>query len=179
MSEHVEEIVGQDSHEQPCLIGGKSMAARLVPTQRVLPLFDPILNVPTTVVHLDHLPGRKLGIGHDEPDPWEEFPIAPLDFGDHSAFFVPSLCLVPETNQSDLNPTLGRPPHRTCQIRVDESVQHRIGRKPDEVRDPFTLAILIKLGLSKSRVPRSQNRMNRDLYRFTIGSRKSRTPSAE
>ncbi len=56
-----------------------------------------------------------------EPDPWEEFPIVPLDLGDHSAFFVPSLCVAPEINKADLNPTLGRPPHGTGQIRIDES----------------------------------------------------------
>ena len=108
--------------------------ARLVPAQRVLPLFDSILNVPASVVNLDHLPGRKLGIGHDKPDPWEEFSVVPLDFGNHPALSIPSLRLVPEINQPDLNSTLGRSPHRMSQILVDESVQHRIGRKPDEVR---------------------------------------------
>ena len=175
----MQEVVGQDSHEQPGLVGGESMATRLVPAQRVLPLFDPVLNVATTVVHLDHLPGRELGIGHDESDPREEFPVVPLDLGDHSAFSVPRLCLIPEINQPDLNPALGRSSHGTGQVRVNESVQHRIGRKPDEVRDPFTFAILIHLGLANAASPRSQKRMNRDRYRFTIGSRKSRTPSAE
>src|SRR5271157_28 len=152
LPEHVEEVVCQDAHKQPGLVGCESMAARLVPTQRVLPLFDPILNVPTTVVHLDHLPGRKLGIGHDEPDPWEELPFVPLDFGNHPALSVPRLCLVREIDQPDLNSTLGRSSHRTRQIRVDESVQHRIGRKPDEVRNPLTLAILVHLRISKGRV---------------------------
>lgn len=32
LGEHVEEIVGQDPHEQPALVGGKAVAARLVPT---------------------------------------------------------------------------------------------------------------------------------------------------
>ncbi len=128
------------------------MAARLVPTQRVLPLFDPILNVATPVVHLDHLSGRDLRVGDDEPDPREEFPVVPLNVGHHPPLPVPSLCLIPEINQPDLNSTLGRSPHRTRQVRVDESVQHRIGRKPYEVRDPFTFAILINLGLSKCRI---------------------------
>lgn len=70
----MEEVVCQDAHEQPGLVGCESMASRLIPTQCVLSFFDPVLNVATTVVHLDYLPGSELGIGHNESDPWEEFP---------------------------------------------------------------------------------------------------------
>jgi len=128
------------------------MATGLVPAQRVLPLFDPVLNIAASVVHLDHLPGRQLGIGHDGPDPREEYPIVPFDLRDNSAFSVQRLCPMPEINQPDLNSTLERSPQRARQTRVDESFQYRIGRKPDEVRGPFTLAILIDLGLSKCRI---------------------------
>ena len=65
----MEEVVCQDAHEQPGLVGWESLATRLIPTQCVLPLFDPVLNVPTTVVHLDHLPGKELGVGQDETYP--------------------------------------------------------------------------------------------------------------
>ncbi len=92
----MEEIVGQDSHEQPGLVGSKSATTGLVTAKRVLTFFDPVLNVATPIVHLDHISGRELRVGDDEPEPREEFPIMPLDLGDHSAFFVPSLCLVPE-----------------------------------------------------------------------------------
>ena len=61
-------------------------------------------------------------------------------------------CLVPKINQPDLNPALGRSPHGTGQVRVNESVQLRIGRKPDEVRNPLTLAIRVLLRVSKCRV---------------------------
>jgi hypothetical protein len=128
------------------------MATRLVPAERVLSLFDPILNVATPVVHIDHFPGGELGIGNDEPNPREEFPVVPLDLSDHSAFFVPSLCPVPQIDQLDLNPALRGPTHGTSQVRLDQAVQYRISRKPDEVRDPFALAILLYLGLSKCRV---------------------------
>ncbi len=152
MPEHVQEVVRQNPHEQPGLIRCEPTATRLVPGERVLTLFDPVLNVATPVVHVDHISDRELRVGHDKADPRKEFPIVPLDLGDHSAVFVPSLCLIPEINQPDLNSTLERSPHRTRQIRGDESVQQRIGRKPDEVRDPFILAILINLGLSKCRI---------------------------
>jgi len=145
LPEHVQEVVGQDPHEQAGLVGCESTATRLVPTQRGLPLFDPVLNVAASVVHLNHFPGRQLGIDHDESDPGKEFPFVPLDLGNYPALSIPSLCLAPEINQPDLNPTLGRPTHGTRQIRLNESVQHRIGRKPDEVRNPLTLAILVEL----------------------------------
>jgi len=145
----MEEIVGQHSYKQAGLVGCESAATGLVPAQRVLPLFDAVLNIAASIVHFDHLPGRQLGMGHDEPDPREEFSFVPLDLGNHSAVFVPLLCLIPEINQPDLNSALGRSPHRTRQVRVDESVQHRIGRKPDEVRDSFDLAILVHARVGK------------------------------
>ncbi len=58
------------------------MATRPVPPERVLSPFDPILNVATPVVHIDHFPGGELGIGNDEPNPREEFPVVPLDLSD-------------------------------------------------------------------------------------------------
>jgi len=152
LPEHVQEVVIQDSHEQPSLIGSEATATRLVPMQRILSLFDPVLDVAASVVHLNHFPGRQLGIGHDKPDPWEKLSIVPLDLGDHSPLPVPGLFLITKINQLDLNADLRGPTHWTRQIGVDESVQYRIGWKPDEVRDPFTLAILVHLGLSKCRI---------------------------
>ena len=58
LPECVQEIVGQDFHEQTGLIGSEAVATRLVPAQHVVPLFDAVRNVPTTVAHTDHLPGR-------------------------------------------------------------------------------------------------------------------------
>ena len=79
-------------------------------------------------------------------------PIMPFDLGYHSAFSVPRLCLVPEINQPDLNPTLGRSSHRTCQVRLNRPIQDLIRGEPDEVGHPLTLAILIQLGHGKRRV---------------------------
>src|SRR5271157_350733 len=152
LPKHVEEIVGQYCHKQTGLVGSESMATRLVPAERVLPLFDPVLNVPTTVVHLDHFPGRELRVGYDESDPREEFPIVPLNLGDHSTLLVPGLCPVPEINQPNLNAALRRSPHGTGQVWINESIQHGIGWEPYEVRDPFTFAILIHFRVGKRRV---------------------------
>jgi hypothetical protein len=51
-----------------------------------------------------------------------------------------------------LNATLRGPNHKAGQVRVNESVQNRIGRKPDEVCDPLTLAILVHLRIGKRRI---------------------------
>ncbi len=67
------------------------MATGLFPAQGVLPFSDPVLNSPTTVVHLNHFPGRELGIGHNEPDPWGEFPIVRLDLSDSSPIHICSM----------------------------------------------------------------------------------------
>ncbi len=48
---------------------------QLVLSQRSVFFFDPVLNIAASVLHLDHFPGREHGLGHDEPDPWEEFPV--------------------------------------------------------------------------------------------------------
>jgi len=71
----VQKIVGQDPHDKPGLSGCESMATRLGPAERVLPIFDLILDLPATVVHLDYLPGWELGIGHNQSDPWKQKPI--------------------------------------------------------------------------------------------------------
>jgi hypothetical protein len=55
---HVQEVIGQDSHKQPALVGGRAVATGFVPAQKVLPLFDSVLSIAVAVVHLDHFPGR-------------------------------------------------------------------------------------------------------------------------
>ena len=84
-----------------------------VPTKGVLTLLDSVLNITTAIVDFDHLSLGQPGIGHDEVDPGEEFPLMPLDLADHPARLVPVLGLVMEINDLDLNPALGRPVHWT------------------------------------------------------------------
>ena len=51
---HVEQIVGKTSDKKPCLIGCKPMATRLVPPECVLPLFDQVFNLSSTIVARDY-----------------------------------------------------------------------------------------------------------------------------
>ncbi len=113
LPQHVQEIIRQDSHEQTGLVGSEATATGLVPAQRILSLFDPVLNIAATIVYLDHLSSRNLGIGNNESDPGEKLSVVPLDLCNHSAVFFPSPGLVPEINQPDLKSTFGRSPHRT------------------------------------------------------------------
>ena len=85
---------------------------------------DPILHVASTIVDLDHLRRRKPRISDNESDPWKEFPYVPLNLGNHSALSVPRLCLIPNVNQLDLNPALGRPSRRTAQVSVKQPVEN-------------------------------------------------------
>jgi hypothetical protein len=86
------------------------------------------------------------------PSPGKEFPIVPLDLGDHSTISVSGSCPTRKIDQPNLKAALRGPTHATGQVLVNESVQHRIDRKPDEVRDPLTLPILPHLSIGKCRV---------------------------
>jgi hypothetical protein len=101
LPEHMQEVVGQHSHEQAGLVDYESMATRLVPPQGILPFLDPVLNIAATIVYLDQFPGRERGIGDNEPYAWEEFPLVPLDFRNHPTFLGLGLGLIPEMNQSN------------------------------------------------------------------------------
>ena len=69
------------------------MATRFVPPQTVLALLDPVFNVASAVVYLDHLVCRKPGIGHNEIVPGERFTKMPLDFSDYTPRLGPAFCL--------------------------------------------------------------------------------------
>jgi hypothetical protein len=115
LPEYMQEVVRQDSHEQPGLVRCESVATGLVSAQCVLSRLLPVLYVATAIIQLAHIPGRDPGIGHNKSDPREEIPIVPSDLGHHSTLPVPRLSLVPKINQPDLNPSLGRSPHGTGQ----------------------------------------------------------------
>ena len=86
----------------------ETVATGLIPAERILPLFDPVLNNVASIIYLDHFPGRQLGIGHNEPYPREEFSVVPLNLGDHPTFTLPGLRLAPQIHQPCLNAALRR-----------------------------------------------------------------------
>jgi len=54
LPDHVKQIVSKSSHFQPGFVRPEPMVAHLVPVQRVLAFLDPVFNIPSPVVHLDH-----------------------------------------------------------------------------------------------------------------------------
>ena len=48
LPDHMQKVVSQNPHLQSGLVGLETLATGLVPAQCVLPLFDPVLKLPTT-----------------------------------------------------------------------------------------------------------------------------------
>jgi len=51
----MQEIVGQNSHLQPSLVGLKALATGLVQTQGVFALLDPVFDLGPAVIDFDNL----------------------------------------------------------------------------------------------------------------------------
>lgn len=56
LPEHVQKIEHQAPLEQTGLVGGEATATSLVPTQSVLPLFDPVRYIAASVVLFPEMP---------------------------------------------------------------------------------------------------------------------------
>ena len=69
---HVQEVVGQNPHLQPGLVGLEPLATGLVPAQGVFALLDPVFHIPPAVIDLDHLAGRQPGVGNHKADAGEQ-----------------------------------------------------------------------------------------------------------
>ena len=54
LPDHVQEVVGQNPHLQPGLVGLETLATGLVPAQGVLALFDPVFDLCPAIIDLDH-----------------------------------------------------------------------------------------------------------------------------
>ena len=58
LTDHMQEIVGQNPHLQPGLVGLEPLATGLVPAKRVLPFLDPVFDLCPAVIDLDYFTGR-------------------------------------------------------------------------------------------------------------------------
>ncbi|MGA2402143.1 MAG: hypothetical protein ABSG91_10595 [Syntrophobacteraceae bacterium] len=72
------------------MIGCKPMATCLVPSEGILPLFDPVFNLSTTIVNPNYLARFKIRVCHNESDTRKEFTHMPFYFTDHPSGFIPS-----------------------------------------------------------------------------------------
>ncbi len=91
---HMEEIIGQNPHLQPGLVGLEPLPAGLVPTQSVFAFLDSVFHIAPPVVDLDHLAGWQPGVSDQKTDPGEKLTPMPLDLGHYPAGLAPALCLV-------------------------------------------------------------------------------------
>jgi len=64
MTDQVQDVVSQNPHLQPGLIGLETLATGLVPAQGVLSLLNPVFHIPPPVIDLDYLAGWQSGVGH-------------------------------------------------------------------------------------------------------------------
>jgi len=65
---------------------------------------------------------------------------------------APTLSLTVEVKDLDLDAALGRLAHRTTEVRRQGTLQTGIAGQPDEISDPFFLAILIGIRVGKGGV---------------------------
>jgi len=90
----VQEVVGQNPHLQPGLVGLEPLAAGLVPAQGVFALLDSVFYIPPAIIDFDHLGGWQSGVGDHKIDPGEKVTPMPLDLGHYPAGLAPALRLV-------------------------------------------------------------------------------------
>jgi hypothetical protein len=100
---------------QPSLVGLKPLAAGLVPTESILSLLNPVFHIPPAVIDFDHLAGREPGVGDHKTYAGEQLAPVPLNLGHYPARPAPTLGLVVQVNDLDLNAALGRPANRLNQ----------------------------------------------------------------
>ena len=72
LPDHMQEVVGQNPHLQPGLVGLEPLATGLVPAQGVLAFLDPVFHLAPAVIDLDHLTGRQPGVGDHKADAGEQ-----------------------------------------------------------------------------------------------------------
>ncbi len=102
IQDHVEQVIRKTSDEKPCLISCKPMATRLVPSQCILPLFDPVFNLSTAIVNRNCLVCFKIRVGHNKSVMWGKFTHMPFDLTDNLSGLMPALSLVMELNDAHL-----------------------------------------------------------------------------
>src|SRR5208337_1484798 len=99
------------------LVGLKPLATGFVPPKSILPFLDPVFYLGPAIIDLHHLAGRQPGVGDHQADPGEKLAPMPLDLGHYPARPVPTLGLVLEVNDLDLNAALGRSADWTTEMR--------------------------------------------------------------
>ena len=129
----MEQILGKTSDEKPCLIDCEAMAARLIPSEGVLPLLYPVFNLGTTIVDRNYSVRLKIRVGQDKSDTREDLSHMPFYFTDNPSGLVQAFCPLLEFNHLHLYPACGRTTDMPFQVRSDELLEAAVAGKPDEL----------------------------------------------
>ena len=118
--DHMEQVIGEASDEEPCLIGCKAMTACLIPAEGVLSLLYPVLDLRPTIVGRNYRVWFYVRVGHDESDAREQFADVPFDFANNPPGLIPFLCLVMELYYLHLHAVIWGTTNGACQVRQDD-----------------------------------------------------------
>ena len=124
------------------------MARQPSPVQGVLPLLDPLLGCPSSIVETHQSFGASRHVRDDEAYPREQLSSIPLHLGHHPPSTVPTLSTIPKVIVSDYW-MLRRPTHRSYQQGSDLVLQHFVARQPYGVEDSPLLQVLIDVRLGE------------------------------
>ena len=150
----VEQIVGKTSDEKPCLNSCKLMAARFVPSKRVLPLFYPVFNLGTPIIDRDYSLCFKVRVGHNKSDTREEFAGVPFDFAHNPSELIPFLRLVVELEHLHLYLALWGTTDGALQVGQDTLFEAVVGGNPNEVGDSTVFTKFVEVRTGKCRIAR-------------------------
>ena len=127
LPDDVEKIVGNDPHEEPCLVCLELSATGLVPAKGELAFLDPVFHVATPVVDPDHLIRWKLRVGDDETDSGKEFPGVPFDLADDTTRLIPFGRNVLEVDDTNLRSVSRWSSYRASKVGLDVILENGIG----------------------------------------------------
>jgi len=128
------------------------MPTRFVPSERVLPLFYPALNLGTTIVNRYHLSRFKVRIGHNKSDTREELTDMPFYFTNNPSEFIPTFSLVMELDDPHLYPALWGTTDVVLQVGLDVLFEAAVAGNPNEVGDPLLFAKRLQVRTGKCRI---------------------------
>ena len=121
---------------QPDRIVAEGAAGQPRPAQRQLAFLDVLFRGAAAVVERADSFRQPLQVGDDEPDPWVQFTLMPLDLRNNAPRPGPTLRLVAEAGEEDLW-RLGWTTNGPRQQVADPLLQDTIGRQSDGVANPL------------------------------------------
>ncbi len=140
-------VVRQDQQRQTHPVGHESVARQPSPVQRVLPLLDPPLGCPSTIVETYHSFGASRHVRDDEAHPREQLSPMPRHLGHHPPSTVTTPGTIPKVVVlGSLDSPAASPQEitRRCAVRIIARPTHLAFTRPN----PSTLPSWISTSVS-------------------------------